>query len=101
MSEISRTPEMPHLKSYMVFLQLERTLSENTAVSYRFDLQRLAAYLRQHSALDLQKVTPEILSAHIRLLYDLGFAPTSIQRTVSSIKSYFAFAAFEGYISAG
>ncbi|MDR3011770.1 MAG: site-specific tyrosine recombinase XerD [Chitinispirillales bacterium] len=90
---------MPHLESYMAYLQLEKTLSGNTAVSYRFDMQRLASYLRQHNALDLQKVTPEILSSYIRLLYDLGFAATSIQRTVSSLKSFFAFVAVEGYIS--
>jgi integrase/recombinase XerD len=92
-------PEMPYLDSYMAYLQLEKTLSGNTAVSYRFDLQRLAGYLVQRDAIDLQKVTPEILSAYIRLLYDLGFAATSIQRTVSSIKSFFAFAAVEGYIA--
>jgi integrase/recombinase XerD len=83
----------------MAYLQLEKTLSSNTAVSYRFDLQRLAGYLVQHDAIDLRKVTPQILSAYVRLLYDLGFAATSIQRTVSSMRSFFAFIAVEGYIS--
>jgi len=94
-------PEMPYLDSYMAYLQLEKTLSGNTAVSYRFDIQRLAGYLKQNGALDdLQKVTPELLSAYVRLLYDIGFAATSIQRNTSSIKSFFAFAAAEGYITA-
>jgi integrase/recombinase XerD len=92
-------PEMPYLEAYMAYLQLEKTLSGNTAVSYRFDLQRLAGYLDRQGAIDLQRVTPAVLSAYIRLLYDLGFAATSIQRTVSSIKSFFAFAAVEGYIA--
>jgi integrase/recombinase XerD len=92
-------PEMPYLDSYMAYLQLEKTLSGNTAVSYRFDLQRLAGYLAQHDAIDLQKVTPQLLSAYVRLLYDIGFAATSIQRTVSSMRSFFAFIAVEGYIS--
>jgi integrase/recombinase XerD len=92
-------PEMPYLDSYMAYLQLEKTLSGNTAVSYRFDLQRLAGYLVQHDAIDLQKVTPQLLSAYVRLLYDIGFAATSIQRTVSSMRSFFAFIAVEGYIT--
>ncbi|MCL2218894.1 MAG: site-specific tyrosine recombinase XerD [Chitinispirillia bacterium] len=82
----------------MAYLQLEKTLSNNTAVSYRFDIQRLAGYLRQHGALELEKVTPDILSAYVRLLYDIGFAAASIQRNVSSMKSFFAFIASEGYI---
>jgi len=91
--------EMPYIDSYMAYLQLEKTLSGNTAVSYRFDIQRLAGYLKQNGALDdLQAVTPELLSAYVRLLYDIGFAATSIQRCVSSMKSFFAFAASEGYI---
>ena len=92
--------EMPFLESYMAYLQLEKTLSANTAVSYRFDLQRLAGFLKQNDALDLQKVTSELLSSYIRLLYDLGFAATSIQRNISSMKSFFAFAAAEGDITA-
>lgn len=91
--------EMPYVDSYMAYLQLEKTLSGNTAASYRFDLRRLAGYLAQRGALDLQSVTPRMLSEYVRLLYDLGFAATSIQRTVSSMRSFFAFAAVEGYIA--
>ncbi|MCL2184002.1 MAG: site-specific tyrosine recombinase XerD [Chitinispirillia bacterium] len=84
----------------MAYLQLEKTLSGNTAASYRFDIERLAGYLKQNNALDdLHKVTPELLSAYVRLLFDIGLAPTSIQRGVSAIKSFFAFIASEGYVS--
>jgi integrase/recombinase XerD len=97
-------PDIPHIESYVAYLQLEKILSYNTADSYRFDLQKLAGYLSQHGAVtqpgvvDLHRVTPELLSAYIRLLYDLGFAATSVQRTVSSMRNYFAFAVAEGYI---
>jgi integrase/recombinase XerD len=94
-------PDLPHIESYMAYLQLEKTLSGNTAVSYRFDLDRLASYLAQQKALapGLPNVTPELLSSYVRLLYDIGFAQTSIQRTISSMKSYFTFIAAEGLIS--
>ncbi|MDR0307676.1 MAG: site-specific tyrosine recombinase XerD [Chitinispirillales bacterium] len=90
---------MPFLEPYMAYLQLEKTLSANTSVSYRFDLQRLAGFLKQNDTLDLQKVTPPLLSEYIMLLYDLGFAATSIQRNISSMKSFFAFLASEGNIA--
>ncbi|MDR2727834.1 MAG: site-specific tyrosine recombinase XerD [Chitinispirillales bacterium] len=92
--------EMPFLESYMAYLQLEKTLSANTAVSYRYDLQRLAGFLKQNDSLDLQKVTPAILSSYVMTLYDIGFAATSIQRNISSMKSFFAFVAAEGDITA-
>jgi integrase/recombinase XerD len=84
----------------MAYLQLEKTLSGNTAASYRFDLRRLAGYLAQHCVSDLRSVTPEILSAYVRILYDIGFAATSIQRSVAAMRSFFAFAAAEGYVAA-
>jgi len=92
--------EMPYLESYMAYLQLEKTLSGNTAASYRFDLRRLAGYLAQHGAADLRTVTPEHLSAYVRILYDIGFAATSIQRSVAAMRSFFAFAAAEGFVAA-
>ncbi len=91
--------DLPYLESYLAYLQLEKTLSDNTAQSYRFDLQRLAAFLSQHNALDLGRVDSSLLSQYVRLLYDLGFAPASIQRTISSMKSFFAFIASEGLIT--
>jgi len=92
--------ELSHIEPYMAYLQLEKTLSGNTAVSYRFDLRRLAGFLYHRHALELQNVTPELLSEYIRILYDMGFAATSIHRTISSMKSFFAFAAADGLISA-
>ena len=93
------THELPHIEPYMAYLQLEKTLSGNTAVYYRFDLRRLAGFLHHRRALDLRDVTPEILSEYIRILYDMGFAATSIHRTISSLKSFFAFAAAENLIN--
>lgn len=90
--------KLPLLDTFLAYLRLERALSDNTAQSYRFDLQRLEGFLNQHRVKSLNTVTPDLLSKYIRVLYDIGFAATSIQRTVSSLRSYFAFAASEGEI---
>jgi integrase/recombinase XerD len=39
-----------------------------------------------------------MLSAYVRLLYDIGFAATSIQRTLSTIRGYFSFLSSENII---
>ena len=86
---------LPLLDEFIAYLKLERTLSDNTTESYRFDLVRLGAYFHQKGIAELGQVTSDLLSAYVRALYDVGFAPTSIQRTVSSMRGYFAFAASE------
>ncbi|MBN1575846.1 MAG: site-specific tyrosine recombinase XerD [Chitinispirillaceae bacterium] len=90
--------ELPYLDTFLSYLRLEKTLSENTVVSYRYDLQRLFTFLVQHRIEKLADVQHGLLSQYIRVLFDIGFAPTSIQRTLASMRSYFAFVAAEGEI---
>ncbi|NLD92311.1 MAG: site-specific tyrosine recombinase XerD [Fibrobacter sp.] len=91
--------ELPYLETYFAYLRLERTLSDNTASSYMYDLERLRAFLTQKRIETIDNVTYDILSEYIRVLYDLGFEVTSIQRCLSSLRGYFAFVASEGAIS--
>jgi integrase/recombinase XerD len=90
--------ELPYLNAFLTFCKLERTLSVNTLDSYRFDLQRLGGYLHQNDVDGVDAVTPEMLSAFVRLLYDIGFAATSIQRTLSTLRGYFSFLGAENII---
>ena len=92
--------KLPLLDEFIAYLKLERTLSDNTTVSYRFDLTRLGGYLHQQGINGLREVTGDHLSAYLRALYDVGMAATSIQRIVSTLRGYFAFAADEGAVDA-
>ena len=87
---------LPLLNECIAYLKLERTLADNTTESYRFDLTRLGSYLHQQGIGELNQVTADHLSTYIRALYDVGLAATSIRRTVSALRGYFAFAAAEG-----
>jgi integrase/recombinase XerD len=90
--------ELPHVNSFMSFLKLEKTLAPNTVASYGFDLERLRSYLAQHGAARLEDVTPDMLHGYVRDLFDVGFAATSIQRTLSSLRAYFSFVVSEGFL---
>ena len=92
--------ELPYSSAFLSHCKLERTLSPNTLDSYEFDLRRLAGFLRQKNISAIGNVTPEVLSEYLRVLYDVGFAATSIQRTLSSIRGYFSFLAADGIITA-
>jgi integrase/recombinase XerD len=92
--------ELPYSSAFLSHCKFERTLSPNTIDSYGFDLRRLAGFLRQKNIAAIGNVTPELLSEYLRVLYDVGFAATSIQRTLSSIRGYFSFLAADGIITA-
>jgi integrase/recombinase XerD len=88
--------ELPYVESYLAYIRLERTLSDNTAEAYMYDLERLRAFLKQQRVDDITMVTPRILSEYVRVLYDIGLEVTSIQRNMSSLRGYFAFVVSEG-----
>lgn len=90
--------ELPYFDTFLAYLRLEKTLSENTVEAYRYDLERFRAFMKQHKVTGLADVAQDHLSQYIQILYDVGFAPTSIQRTLASLRSYFAFMAAEGEI---
>jgi integrase/recombinase XerD len=91
---------LPHLTSFLSYLKLEKTLSANTLASYEFDLQRLSVYLSRNGVQRLEDVSPDLLHRYVRDLHDIGFAATSIQRTLSSMRAFFAFVVSEGILHA-
>jgi integrase/recombinase XerD len=90
--------ELPYCRDFLSHLRLERTLSLNTIESYGFDLERLRSFLTQKKTERIDEVSPEMLSEYVRVLYDIGFAATSIQRTISSLRGYFSYLAADSII---
>lgn len=90
--------ELPYLTSFLAFIQLEKTLSENTVESYRYDLRRLAGYFDEHRINPVAGACTDILSKYLQELFDTGFAASSIQRTLSTIRGYYAYLVSEGVI---
>jgi len=88
--------ELPYQTSFLAYIQLEKTLRKNTIDSYRYDLERLASYFKQQDIHAITGVTTDKLSDYIKLLFDMGFAASSIQRSLSSIRGYYGFLVSEG-----
>lgn len=89
---------LPHQTSFLAYIQLEKTLSTNTIEAYKFDLRRLCAFLNDRNITSVEAITGAILSDYVMNLYDVGFAVSSIQRTLSSMRAYFTFLFSEGII---
>lgn len=79
------------LATYINFLRLDKNASGNTVESYTRDLKRYLIYLEDHKVMRSSSVRESHISSYIRFLHDLGLAPRSISRNLSSIKMFHKF----------
>ena len=74
---------------FIQYLHLVKKTTYNTEVSYERDLRKLALYLKEHNIETFADVTSEELRKYVKYLTDEGNAPSSVSRTVSSIKTFY------------
>jgi integrase/recombinase XerD len=90
--------ELPFITAFLTYIQLEKSLSENTVNSYAYDLNRLSSYLNQNKINPVSGTSTAILSKYIGVLFKTGFATSSIQRNISSIRQYYGYLVSENII---
>ena len=88
------------IEPFLDHLRFESGVSENTLDAYRHDVVRMAAFARQAGRASPGDVTTADLRALLMELKDLGLAPSSIARNLSSIRTYFRFLLGEGEVTA-
>ena len=79
------------------FLALEAGHSRHTVISYMRDVRRLAEYVSQRGLDAPEAIAPKHLREFLYHLKDLGLAPSSIRRHISSIRTYYRFLVSEGF----
>jgi len=86
----------PYKKGFKAYLQLERSLSDNSVEAYMRDIEKLTQYLQHTSTLkkpgelelaDLQHFT--------KWIGELGMSATSQARIISGIKSFYKYCLIE------
>lgn len=83
------------LKQYLIYLQVERGLSENTRQAYERDLGQLGIYLKQRGT-GFVECTANDLFLFLLHWKEKGKAPRSIARCNATLRGFFAFMADEG-----
>ena len=74
------------------YLRLERNYSERTIVSYGTDLREFEGYLEKTEAeLDFTKVHADVVRNWVSELMDEGRTATSVNRKLSSLRSFYRF----------
>lgn len=86
------------IDNFISHLRVERGLSENTAVSYHFDLRDFNKFLQlaDKSFLDC---TREDVLAYLMFLKEAGKSPATLSRRMAAMKRFYAFLYTEGEVT--
>ncbi len=86
---------------FLVFLAVEKGASANTIAAYKNDLQQLADFIGSRASVDgWQSLSRSDIQDFILDLKQRGYTETSVARKVAAVRSFFAFLAAEGSITA-
>ena len=88
------TSDSQQLDAFLHHLRVERGLSDNTLAAYGRDLRQVESWLSRRRG--LVDAHPNDLIDFIRTMREGGRAPSTIARTVSSLRMFFRFLAAEG-----
>jgi integrase/recombinase XerD len=86
------------LERFSDFLALEQGASPRTSEAYRRDVARLTTYVAVKGAAGPSDISSRMLREFVYHLKDLGLAPASIRRNVSSVRTYFRFLLGDGHV---
>ena len=78
--------------SFLDYLQYERNYSEKTVLAYGEDISQLREFAQEEIGdFNPAEVTPELIREWIVSLMDKGYASTSVNRKLSSLRSFYKF----------
>lgn len=89
---------MFQLEGFVDHLAVERGLSPRTLEAYGRDVGRLVEFLRARGLQRPGEATAADLREFVYHLKDRGLQPTSIRRSISAARTYFAFLLAEGVV---
>ncbi|MCW3786209.1 tyrosine-type recombinase/integrase [Plebeiibacterium sediminum] len=89
---------MISIKSFLKYLEFEKRSSKYTLVSYRCDLEQFIAFSKEKGIESIALITRKHIRNWIVDMVNSGLAPKSVNRKVTSLKSYFKFLMREGIV---
>ncbi len=84
------------LSDFIYYLKMEKGLSENTTISYQNDLKRYIGFLKKYqNTFEADDITKDKINRYIVSLKKANLQASSINRQISSIKSFHKFLKIE------
>jgi integrase/recombinase XerC len=89
----------PHIQQFLHYLRFEKRYSEHTIISYQNDLEQFFAFLSsQFDSPEVDKITAPFIRSWLAELKGDNLTGKSINRKISSLKSFFKFMIKQGVI---
>jgi integrase/recombinase XerD len=86
----------PYKKGFKAYLQLEKSLSENSVEAYLHDIEKLTTFLESSERLKTpQQIELKDLEQFIKLITELGMTAGSQARIISGIRSFYKYCLLE------
>jgi integrase/recombinase XerC len=80
-----------HIQSFLDYLRFEKRYSQHTIISYQNDLEQFFAYLSQFGELKPGEITASFIRSWLAELKTENITSKSINRKISTLKSFFKF----------
>jgi len=84
-------------RRFVGYLRIEKGMSDNTAVAYSDDVDKLTRYLADEGVA-VERATTDQLEQFVGSLRDVGIQARSQARIISGVKSFYKFLRQEGYM---
>lgn len=86
-----------YIQDFLEFIKIERGYSENTAKSYKRDLNQFVQFAKVK---DPKEVEGSLIKSYLEYLHNEGFSVSSTERKLACLKSFFHYLLREGRIGA-
>lgn len=87
-----------HIDEYTDFMENIRHKSQNTVESYTRDVNKYLTYLGELGITEIESTTKTTVRAYMASLSRQGRAPSTLSRTLASLRSYYIYLKDEGFI---
>lgn len=85
-------PQYPQLQPFLDYLKYEKRYSRHTLIAYENDLEQFFAYMvSQYEAPGIEAITPMLIRSWLAEMNEDGLIAKSINRKISSLKSFFKY----------
>lgn len=88
------------IRGFIDYLHNVKKTSNNTELSYKRDLSKMASFLTGKGVKSVDEVTEEKLDSYVEFLQKNGFAAATVSRNIASMKAFFHYLRKEGMASA-
>jgi integrase/recombinase XerD len=79
------------LKDYIYHLSVEKGLADNTLESYQRDLKKYVSFLQKNNVQCFKETSRKQITDYLNLQHENGLAPSSISRSLASLRSFYQF----------